>query len=143
MKLNFGSSKMSRFTDPKLFVCYISGMNLRRIDPAWTPFTSKMFERYPWTRFLNLPSNELFPTLLTGADLTVHGVWGVKLGRSRPPSRCFLTCTRGCAGLLDRTGTRSDQRARARGGAMIPPADADLAICACDGLPEQAVPKLS
>jgi hypothetical protein len=104
---------MSRFTDPKLFVCYISGMDLRRIDPAWTPFTSKMFERYPWTRFLNLPSNELFPTLLTGADPTVHGVWGVKLGRSRPPSLTsrmvdllpdgLTTTLQCCIHLLDNT----------------------------------------
>lgn len=77
---------MSRTANSKLFVCYISGMDLRRIDPEWTPFTADALQRCPWTRFVNLPSNELFPTLLTGVDPTVHGVWGVKLGPGKPPS---------------------------------------------------------
>jgi hypothetical protein len=53
---------------------------------------------YPWTRFVNLPSNELFPTLVTGVDPTRHGVWGVKL---RP-----LVRESGLARLLDRLPDR-------------------------------------
>ncbi len=67
-----------------LFVCYISGLDLRRVSPTTTPFLAKQLSDYPWKSFTNLPSNELFPTLVTGVDPTVHGVWGVRL---KPPSK--------------------------------------------------------
>ena len=62
-----------------LFVCYISGLDLRRVNAKTTPFLAAQLDQCPWRRFVNLPSNELFPTLFTGVDPTVHGVWGVKL----------------------------------------------------------------
>jgi hypothetical protein len=43
-------------------------------------------ERYAFAPFTNLPSNELFPTLVTGVDPTVHGVWGVRLDPAERPS---------------------------------------------------------
>jgi hypothetical protein len=63
----------------RLFTCYISGMDLRRINHKDTPFMAKLIDSYPWLGFRNLPSNELFPTIVTGVDPTRHGVWGVKL----------------------------------------------------------------
>ena len=62
-----------------LLVCYISGMDLRRIDPGATPFLAGAMASNPWAEYRNLPSNELFPTLVTGVDPTEHGVWGVQL----------------------------------------------------------------
>jgi len=62
----------------RVLVCYISGFDLRRISPRVTPFISASMTEYPWKRYKNLPSNELFPTLVTGVDPTVHGVWGVR-----------------------------------------------------------------
>jgi hypothetical protein len=62
-----------------LLVCYISGMDLRRIDSETTPFLADALSSHPWTAYRNLPSNELFPTLVTGVDPTEHGVWGVQL----------------------------------------------------------------
>jgi hypothetical protein len=64
---------------PKLSFCYISGLDLRRVDAATTPFLYDACNRYARAAFVNLPSNELFPTLVTGVDPTVHGVWGVKV----------------------------------------------------------------
>jgi hypothetical protein len=63
----------------RLLVCYISGLDSRRINPQTTPFLAEAQAVYPWTRFVNVPSNELFPTLVTGVSPTEHGVWGVKL----------------------------------------------------------------
>jgi hypothetical protein len=62
-----------------LLVCYISGLDLRRIDSETTPFLAEALSSHPWTAYRNLPSNELFPTLVTGVDPTEHGVWGVQL----------------------------------------------------------------
>lgn len=78
----------------RLILCYISGLDIRRIGPQTTPFLAAARNLYPWTRFVNLPSNELFPTLVTGVDPTEHGVWGVKL---RPLVRVSRM-----ANLLDR-----------------------------------------
>jgi hypothetical protein len=81
----------------RLLLCYISGLDLRRIGPH-TPFLASALDLYPWTSFVNLPSNELFPTLVTGVDPTEHGVWGVKLRPLVPES--------GVARLLDRLPDR-------------------------------------
>lgn len=62
----------------RVLVCYISGFDIRTISPRVTPFVSASMREYPWKRYKNLPSNELFPTLVTGVDPTVHGVWGVR-----------------------------------------------------------------
>jgi len=62
-----------------LLVCYISGLDLRRIDSETTPFLAETLSSHPWTAYRNLPSNELFPTLVTGVDPTEHGVWGVQI----------------------------------------------------------------
>jgi hypothetical protein len=64
----------------RLLLCYISGMDLRRLDAETTPFMAEVLASCPWTPYSNLPSNELFPTLVCGVDPTVHGVWGVRLG---------------------------------------------------------------
>ena len=57
---------------------------MRRINPAMTKFLAEQFDQSPWRRYVNLPSNELFPTLITGVDPTVHGVWGVQITEDLP-----------------------------------------------------------
>jgi len=66
----------------RLCVTYVSGLDLRRVTPATTPLLASAMERYPLAELTNFPSNELFPTLVTGVDPTVHGVFGLKL---KPP----------------------------------------------------------
>lgn len=70
---------MSFRKDRRLLLCYISGLDLRYVKDRNCPFLSSALQAYPWARFTNLPSNELFPTLISGVDPTKHGVWGVKL----------------------------------------------------------------
>ena len=62
-------------------------MDLRRIGPGSTPFLAGAMASNPWTEYRNLPSNELFPTLVTGVDPTEHGVWGVRLQPGVEPDR--------------------------------------------------------
>jgi hypothetical protein len=68
-----------------LLLCYVSGMDLRRLDAETTPFMAEVLATCPWKPFSNQPSNELFPTLVCGVDPTVHGVWGVRLGTPPVP----------------------------------------------------------
>ena len=62
-------------------------MDLRRINDKHTPFVAKLLDAYPYVEFRNLPSNELFPTVITGVDPTRHGVWGVKLNNGERINR--------------------------------------------------------
>jgi hypothetical protein len=71
---------------PKLLLCYVSGLDLRRVDADATPFLSGALERLPWAEMTNLPSNELLPTMLTGVYPPRHGVWGVRLASSSAPT---------------------------------------------------------
>jgi hypothetical protein len=78
--------KMMRdFSGSPLVVCYISGMDVRRLTPDTTPFLAQLLEVCPHTNFVNLPSNELFPTLVTGVSPDEHGVWGVQY-EANPPA---------------------------------------------------------
>ena len=63
----------------KLLLCYISGLDLRRINDETTPFISESLDRYPKVYIRNYPSNDLLPSVLTGTYPTEHGMWGVKL----------------------------------------------------------------
>lgn len=55
-----------------LVMCYTSGLDLRRVDDESTPFIAEQLRVCPWQRFVNLPSSELYPTLVTGVDPTLH-----------------------------------------------------------------------
>ncbi len=69
-----------------LFVCYISGLDVRRLTPSNTPYIAYLLESCPHSNYTNLPSNELFPTLVTGANPAVHGVWGVQYEKNKRSS---------------------------------------------------------
>jgi len=69
-----------------LLVCYISGMDVRRLTPETTPYIANLLNSCPHSDFVNLPSNELFPTLVTGTNPATHGVWGVQHLRNKTNS---------------------------------------------------------
>jgi hypothetical protein len=71
----------------KLLVCYISGLDLRHVDAKSTPCLAAARARGPFVPLRNMPSNELFPTLVTGVPPPRHGVWGVTL--REPPAGLF------------------------------------------------------
>ena len=79
--------EMAGPVERRLLLCYLSGLDLRRIDATSTAFLSLALGEYPWVPLTNLPSNELFPTLVTGVSPSTHGVWGVKL---RTPAEPWL-----------------------------------------------------
>jgi predicted AlkP superfamily pyrophosphatase or phosphodiesterase len=69
----------SKAINRKLLLCYISGLDLRRINAVTTPFISESLSTFPWVYIKNYPSNDLMPTILTGTYPPEHGMWGVKL----------------------------------------------------------------
>ncbi len=74
---------------PRLLLCYVSGLDLRYVARDNCPFLIEALRRYPVARLRNLPSNELFPTLVSGVDPVRHGVWGVRLAPETRPSPVF------------------------------------------------------
>jgi predicted AlkP superfamily pyrophosphatase or phosphodiesterase len=63
----------------KLFICYIPGMDLRRIHTDDTPYLAESLRSYPWVRIKSFPNTDMVPTLLTGVYPHEHGVWQVRL----------------------------------------------------------------
>ena len=63
----------------KLFVCYVPGLDSRRITPEQTPFISQSMGFNPWAAISTLPNTELLPTLITGVYPHEHGIWQVRL----------------------------------------------------------------
>jgi hypothetical protein len=70
---------MKSLKTTRLFVCYIPGMDLRRISPDNFPYVANLFGSYPWAKIKTLPSVELVPSLITGVYPHEHGIWQVKL----------------------------------------------------------------
>ena len=62
-----------------LSVCYIPGLDLRRVTAESTPFLYEAVRRYSSTRIDTVPITELVPTLLTGVGPEDHGYWQLKL----------------------------------------------------------------
>lgn len=73
---------MENRKETPLLVCYISGMDVRRLTTSVTPYLANLMDSNPYSYFTNLPSNELFPTLVTGVNPVAHGVWGVQLAKN-------------------------------------------------------------
>jgi hypothetical protein len=63
----------------KLFIGYIPGMDLRRINAQNTPYMADLFKSFPNVRIESYPNTDLMPTLLTGVYPHEHGMWQVRL----------------------------------------------------------------
>ena len=63
----------------KLCICYLPGMDFRRINSHTCPNIAKFFDTFPSVRINTFPNTELVPTLLTGVYPHKHGIWQVKL----------------------------------------------------------------
>ena len=63
----------------KLFICYLPGLDFRRVTTQRTPYISNLVTSYPLVKISTLPSTELLPTLITGVYPHEHGIWQVRL----------------------------------------------------------------
>lgn len=66
-------------SDRKLFVCYVPGLDRRRISADGTPFLHAFLAGNPTVGIRTFPSTELVPTLVTGVWPHEHGFWQVSL----------------------------------------------------------------
>jgi len=73
----------------RLFVCYIPGLDARRVTAGHTPFLHELRGSSPTVSIATLPNTELLPTLITGVWPHEHGIWQVSLTpearAARPP----------------------------------------------------------
>jgi len=65
--------------EERLFVCYVPGLDRRRIREDDTPFLAEFLSTNPSVELKTLPSTELVPTLVTGVWPHEHGIWQVSL----------------------------------------------------------------
>ncbi len=93
--------------DLNLFVCYIPGMDRRRVNAQRTPYIQSLLDQYANCTLQTIPSTELTPTLLTGTLPHQHQVWQVSLKDAAPLTSVgrlidllpdFVTTTAQCFG---------------------------------------------
>lgn len=68
----------------RLFVCYVPGLDRRRVDAERTPFVHQLLATGPTVDIETLPGTDHLPTILTGAAPHEHRIWQVSL---RPVAR--------------------------------------------------------
>jgi len=73
-------------TERRLLVCYIPGLDSRRISDAVTPAIAGLIDRYSRVEISTLPNTELVPTLLSGVYPHQHKVWQVSINDRRDPT---------------------------------------------------------
>ena len=63
----------------RLFVCYLPGIDLRRIDGERAPYLAMLLKAHPWASLRTYPSPELLSTVITGQEPHEHGIWQTTL----------------------------------------------------------------
>jgi len=63
----------------RIFICYVPGLDFRRVDKSTCPHVARLLERFPSATFRTLGTSDSLPTLLTGAYPQEHELWGPKL----------------------------------------------------------------
>lgn len=67
-----------------LVVCYVPGLDLRRIDDRLTPFVAALLSDFPKMPLRGQATHASAPTLFSGVGPQTHGAWGPQL---RPHTR--------------------------------------------------------
>ncbi len=63
----------------RLFVCYIPGLDGRRITAERTPFLDQLRTSHPTVGIATLPCADLLPTMISGVYPHEHRIWQVSL----------------------------------------------------------------
>lgn len=67
----------------RVFVCYVPGLDSRRLSPETTPAICDLIERYPSIEVTGLPGTDLAPVLLSGTAPHQNRLWQVSLKERR------------------------------------------------------------
>ncbi len=68
----------------RLFLCYVPGLDRRRVDREHAPWIANQLAACPTARLSSVPSVELCSTIMTGAWPHEHGIWQAALCNQRP-----------------------------------------------------------
>jgi hypothetical protein len=60
-------------------VCYIPGLDLRRVGPDQTPYLAELLASHPWAAVQTVPSPEHLSTIVTGMHPHRHRIWQTRL----------------------------------------------------------------
>ncbi len=93
---------MPTAASPSVLLCYVSGLDRRRIDATVTPTLHRLLGSVPTVRIRGFPDTELVSTIFAGTYPPEHGIFHVRLrpgrqkgsrtkGRSRVPDRIATT----------------------------------------------------
>jgi Type I phosphodiesterase / nucleotide pyrophosphatase len=63
----------------RLLVCYVPGLDTRKVAAGLCPHVKEMMQSYPVVRFTSPPAAHRLASLLTGAYPHEHGFWGPRL----------------------------------------------------------------
>ncbi len=74
-------------TGRKLLVCYVPGLDRRRVTEEATPAIAALLDRFSAVEIQTLPDTELVPTLLSGVNPHQNQVWQVSLKEPRALTR--------------------------------------------------------
>lgn len=95
-----------KIPNKRVLVCYIPGLDARRISQAATPAISALIDRYSSLEMTSLPGSDLAPVLLSGTYPHQNRIWQVSLNSRRERTLGqrlidllpdILTTTVGCA----------------------------------------------
>lgn len=75
---------MNPSTQNRLCVCYIHGLDRRRINSEDTPYLASLLAREDHALVDTFPSNELVSTVFTGVYPNEHGLWQATLRTTNP-----------------------------------------------------------
>lgn len=67
----------------KLLVCYVPGLDMRRISARATPEIANLISKYSPVEICTIPDTELVPTLLSGVYPHQNGIWQVSVDARR------------------------------------------------------------
>ena len=73
-------------TERKLLVCYVPGLDKRRISDVATPTISKLISQYSPVEIRTIPDTELVPTLLSGVYPHQNKIWQVSVDARHDPT---------------------------------------------------------
>ena len=78
---------MSDSSEKRILVCYVPGLDSRRISDERTPFISAFRSGQEVVEIRTLPSTELVPSIVSGTLPHQHRIWQVSLNRDFDPAR--------------------------------------------------------
>jgi hypothetical protein len=87
-------------TERRVLVCWVPGMDRRRLNAQDTPFVASLLRTAPSIRLQTFPGPEYLSTAVTGVWPNTHGIWHVQLREPLPRATRWQHLADGVPDLL-------------------------------------------